>query len=67
MFSCSSNSKECGASSAKPEKKEDAKERKSAPATTKPAKSPAPAAKPTEVKAAAPAAKPEAKMTKAKK
>jgi hypothetical protein len=69
MTSCSSNFKECGALSAKPEKKEDAKTQKSAaeakPAAGKPtdAKAPAPAAKPTEAKAATPAAKPEAKKT----
>ena len=77
MTSCSSNSKECGAPSAKPEKKVSGDK----PAAGKPtnAKAPAPAAKltevkaaelaakPTEAKAAAPAAKPEAKKTEAKK
>jgi hypothetical protein len=62
MTSCS-NTKECGASSAKPEKKEEAKAQKSAPATTKPAEAKPAAGKPTEakpaeVKAPAPAAKP---------
>ena len=68
MSSCT-NQKECGASSAKPEKKEDVK--KSVPAAilspTKPVETKAAApTKPSETKAAAPA-KPEAKKTDAKK
>jgi hypothetical protein len=51
MTSCS-NTKECGASSAKPEKKEEAKAQKSAPATTKPAEAKPAAEKPTEAKPA---------------
>jgi hypothetical protein len=77
MTSCSSNSKECGTSSSKPEKKvagdkpaagkpTDAKAPAPAAKHTE-AKAAAPAAKPTEAKAAAPAAKSEAKKTEAKK
>jgi hypothetical protein len=66
MTSCS-NTKECGASSAKPEKKEEAKAQKSAPATTKPAEAKPAAVKPTEAKPAeAKAPAPAAKPTEAK-
>ena len=61
------NPKECGASSAKLKKKEDAKAQKNVPATTKPAKAKPAHGKPSEAKPAeAKAPTPATKPTKAK-